>query len=151
MGGAGDEAIKAWSQLAANADYRESPLAAEAAQRLVAMIAKEGDPAAVLAHYERLGLDWRSSDDEAAKKAIQAIVKQHVRTEPDEAKLREFYRKIEKDAPEELETSVEYWTWVGQCVVDNGSFGYYERDGKKVYYDLWLGVLQDKFLDAEDY
>lgn len=150
-GGARDEAITAWTKLTANADYRESPLAAEAGQRLVGMVSTEGDPADVLAHYERLALDWRNGDDEVAQKAIGAIVRQHVRTEPDEVKLREFYRKIEKDAPEQPETTVEYWTWVSQCVLKNGTFGYYEREGKQKFFDHWLGVLQDKFPEAEDY
>ena len=54
-GGARDDAIKAWSKLTASADYRESPLAAEASRRLVEMIAKEGDPAEVLLNPTELG------------------------------------------------------------------------------------------------
>jgi len=150
-GGAPDDAIKAWSKLTASADYRESPLAAEAKRRLVELVGKEDDPAKVLEHYERLALDWRSGEDEVAQKAIQAIARQHVRTAPDEAKLREFYRKIEKDAPEQPETTVEYWVWVSQCVLDNGGFGYYEREAREKYYKYWLGVLEGKFPDSDDY
>jgi len=149
--GATDKAIEVFSKLAAAADYRESPLAAEATQRLVALVGKEDDPSKVLEHYERLALDWRDSDDEVAQKAIQAIVRQHVRTAPDEAKLREFYRKIEEDAPQQPETTVEYWVWVGQCVLDNGDFSYYEREAREKYYKYWLGVLEGKFPDSDDY
>jgi len=149
--GAGDDAIKAWSTLTANADYRELPLVAEASRRLVEMIADEGDPAELIEHYERLGLDWRREDDEVAQKAIKAIARQHVRTEPDEAKLRELYKKIQKDAGEQPETTVEYWIWVSRHVLDNGSFGYYEREERQKYFEHWLGVMQGKFPDSDDY
>ena len=149
--GATDKAIEVFSKLAGAADYRESPLAAEATQRLVALVGKEDDPSKVLEHYERLALDWRDSDDEVAQKAIKAITRQHVRAEPDEAKLREFYRKIEEDAGEKPETTVEYWVWVSRCVLDNGSFGYSQREAREKYYKYWLGVLEGKYPDSDDY
>jgi len=149
--GATDKAVEAFSKLTADPDYRDSPWADEASQRLVALAGKEDDPAKVLDRYERLALDWRNSDDEVAQKAVEAIVRQHVRVEPDETKLREFYRKIEEDAGEKPETTVEYWVWVSRCVLDNGSFGYSEREAREEYYKHWLDLLEGKYPDSDDY
>jgi TolA-binding protein len=148
---ASDAAIETWAKFTTNANYRQTPLAAEATQRMVKLIGKEDDPAKVIDHYERLGIDWRGSEDEVAQKAIQAIIQQHVRTAPDEAKLWDFYRKIEKVAGEDPERTVQYWTWVGQAVHDNGNFTYYQREDREKYFEHWLGVLKGKFADSDDY
>jgi len=150
-GGARDAAIAAWSRLAENVDYRRAPLGAEAIRRLVETVAGQGSPDEVIAYYERLGLDWRGDDDPIAQQAIKAIVRQHVRTAPDEAKLREFYKRLHPDAPERPEESVGYWSWIVRCIQENGTFGYYERDARKEFHDHWLGVMQGQFPESEDY
>jgi len=145
-----EEAVKAWTTLASREGFRESPLAAAAKTQLIEAVAEGGEPGEVLQRYEQLGMDWRSSENEAVQGAIDAVVKQHVRIEPDEGKLRGFYQELEEEAGERPEQSAAYWDWVVDQVLEHGRFGYTEKEERREYYEFWVGVIKGGAPESED-
>lgn len=145
-----DEAVKAWAAIAQDEQYGKSPLAAQAVAKLAETLAKQDKPGEALSYYERIALALGDSDSELAKQAIAAIVRQHVRTQPDEAKLKEFYKKIRPDA-EDPGKSLDYWNWVQEGISANGNFGWSEREQRETYYEYWAGAMEGKFPDSDDF
>ncbi|MDP6523075.1 MAG: hypothetical protein QGI24_00630 [Kiritimatiellia bacterium] len=78
------------------------------------------------------------------------IILKHVRTVPDIAKLAEVYKKSNPDA-KDLDKSPEYWSWVAAAVLDNGDFAWSEQEARKKYYTYWVGILDGKCPDSDDF
>jgi len=154
QGGASDEAVKAWAAIAENEEYAKSPLAAAAVAKLAAVLSKEDKQAEAMAYYERMAVSLGDSGSELAQQAIGAVVRQYVRTEPDEAKLREFYKKIQPaadDAPDDPSKSPAYWKWVREGIQANGEFSWSERDQRKTYFESWAAIMEGKFPESDEF
>jgi len=152
--GADDEALKAWEKLAEHADYSKSPAAAEATIKLAQTLSRQGKHDEALKYYVRLAENSQGADDEFVQQAIKNIVRQHVRTAPDEAKLRQLYKKIhpaEEPNTTDPGQSPAYWSWVAQAVSEHGTFGWSERELGKKYFEHWIAILQGKYPDSDDF
>jgi len=160
--GAGDEAIKAWEKIATNDEYKKQPEAAAAVAKLVAALKRAGRTDEAAKYVIPVAPDKPKGDGRPAttttdtpetpeaSDAAKAIIREHVRTKPDEAKLRELYKTTHnvKDDPAGTEA---YWVWVQQAVVDNGNFSWTEREEGKKYFEFWLAKMKGKFADSDDF
>jgi TolA-binding protein len=152
--GADDEAMKVWQTLADSADYSKSPAAAEAIIKLAETLSGQGKHDDALKYYVRVAVSSQGADDEFAQQAIKNIVRQHVRTAPDEAKLREIYVKIRPAEDSDVTDpgqSPAYWSWVAEAVSEHGTFGWSEREAGKKYFENWIGILDGKYPDSDDF
>ncbi len=152
--GAPEEALKVWELLAESEDYSKSPAAGEAIIKLAETLSGQGKHDEALKYYIRLAENSQGTDDEFAQQAIKNIVRQHVRTVPDEAKLRELYKKIgPAEATEATDPgeSAAYWSWVAQSVSEQGTFSWSEREAGKKYFEHWVAVLDGKYPDSDDF
>ena len=113
-------------------------------------MSKSGKPEDLLKLYDRLDLDWENSSDDIVKKAIDTVVRQHVRIKPDQAQLLTFYKTINKDADEHPEKTLPYWIWISDAVLKNGQFSYSEDEDRKKYYGHWVEAFQGKFPESDD-
>ncbi|NQU22119.1 MAG: tetratricopeptide repeat protein [Candidatus Nealsonbacteria bacterium] len=148
--GALDEAVKAWARIAEDPEYGKSALAASAVAKLAAALAKQGKPGEAISYYERIADSLDDCNEELAELAIDAVVRQHVRIEPDEAKLRQFYKKIRAVQRDPGEDPA-YWQWVQQGVLANGSFTWSEKEQGKAYFESWVGTMEGKFPNSDDF
>ncbi len=149
--------MQAWAKMADDAGYSQHPLAAAAIARLADHIAKEGRPDKAVAYHEQVAVNFRKSNPEAAKYAIEQVVAHHVRTQPDEAKLRAFYQKVGGFGPNperveaDLEKSARYWGALGWDVRRLGQFAEAEAGLRDRYYRYWTGALDGRFPEWDDF
>ncbi len=152
-----EEAMKSWAKMAEDAGYSQHPLAASAVTRLADHVAKEGRPDKAVAYYEQVAADFRKSNPEAAKYAIEQVVAYHIRTQPDEAKVRAFYEKVGGFGgnPERLDADIEksrrYWGSLGWDVRKMGQFSDSETALRDRYFRYWAGALDGKFPEWDEY
>ena len=85
------ERLKAWADMADDADYIKEPLGASALNALAENLIKRGKADEGIARYEQVAIEFRGANPDAARAAIRRVVPHHVRTKPDAKKLRDFY------------------------------------------------------------
>ena len=71
-------------------------MAAAAINKLAENLKKQGKPDKAVSYFAQVAIDFRRANPNAARHAMGQTILYHVRTKPDEAKLREFYEKGEK-------------------------------------------------------
>jgi tetratricopeptide (TPR) repeat protein len=156
----GDEeaAMKTWAELAEDPDYSKHPLAAPAINHLADYTAGQKRAAdKALAYYTQVALDFRRTNPEASRYAMGPAIEHHVRTSPNEAKLREFYEKMgtfehyPRRIKGDLATSREYWDVVRNAVKRHGQFAADQGQLRELYYAYWAKALDGKFPDDDDY
>ncbi len=166
--GAGEEAVKAWKQIGDNADYAKQPDAPAAMRKLVSAL-KKLNKAEEAAKYQKLipatsvastttkpsapssAAGAAKTEPEPVDDTTKSTIRQHVRVEPDEAKLLAFYKTITPNAPADPAKTPEYWGWVMEGVMANGDFGWSERELRKTYYEKWIKLMEGKFPEADDF
>ena len=160
--GNGDEAARAKARLSENKEFADSPFAKQPVAS-IASPAPSQPPAdggtttsttptvkLTLAEYEQIALAGTDPKDEAVAAAIDNVVRQHVRVAADEAKLREFYRKLHKDAGDKPQETLAYWLWVNEGIQKHSTFSYSEKTQREEFFAYWLGLMKDKYPDSDD-
>lgn len=155
----GDEesAFKAWTRLADDRDYSRQPLAAHAVNELAEALAKRGDNAKAAQYFQQVAVDFRTSSPDAARNAIGRALHHLVRITPDEPALRAFYEKVRgfDDRPRRLEGPVEkerdYWDQLRLAVRRFDRFADNEAPLRARYYQYWLGAMDNRFPDWDEY
>jgi TolA-binding protein len=142
------EAVKAWIEMAADEEYAKHQLAAAALNRLADNLMLQGKTAEGLSYYRQVATTFRKSNLDQAGYAINKIVYHYVRTQPDQAKLREFYDKVgtfERDPgnPEDAN----YWSRLRGYVVGFGGFDGSQQEEKARYFKYWAPALDGKSKD----
>lgn len=152
-----DKAVKAWAKMAEDTEYSKHYLAATALNRLADHLAKTGHAEKAVEYYAQVAVDFRRTNQAAAREAIAKVVRHYVRAQPDEAKLRDFYKKVgtfhggERRVDADLDKSRDYWQHIRQLVRRNGSFTEAETELRTRYYRYWAERMAGKFLDWDDY
>jgi TolA-binding protein len=146
------EAMKAWAEMAEDVDYRKHYLAAGAINRLADQLAKEDKPQAAVEYYKQVAVDFRTANRDAARYAIEKAVYHYIRTEPNEAKLREFYEKArtfewDPNKPEDGN----YWQRVRENIRRYGDFPEAAKDQREDYFRYWARAMAGKFPEWDDY
>jgi len=152
-----EQAMKVWAKMAEDADYSKHPLAAAAISRLADHIARQGQPERAVAYHRQVACNFRRTNPKAAKYALDQVVHFYVRTQPNEAKLRAFYRDVRgfADRPQKLgadiESSRRYWGTVCGLVRIHGRFDSAQSELRRRYYQYWAGVLRGRFPEWDYY
>ena len=146
-----EKAIKAWADMADDADYIKQPLGASALNALAENLIKRGKADEGIARYEQVAIEFRGTNPDAARAAIGRVVPHHVRTKPDAKKLRDFYvaAKTFEHNPQapgaDAATDGLFWGRLREAIKANGKFTDLQRDERDAYYRFWAGQMQGKF------
>jgi len=146
-----EKAMKAWVGLADDADYVKEPLGALALNSLADNLVKQGKDAEGAARYAQVAVEFRKTNPDAARAAIGRVVKHHVRTQPDAARLRAFYEAAltfehnPRDPAPDAAADELYWTRVREAIKTHGTFTELQREQHDAYYRYWAGQLAGSF------
>jgi TolA-binding protein len=150
-----EKAIKAWIALADDEEYVRQPLGALALNSLADNLLKQGKAAEGVARYEQVAIEFRKANPDAARAAIQKVVPYHVRSNPDAAKLRNFYEAVKtfEHNPQEPGADLAgdglYWTRVREAIKTHGSFTELQREQRDAFYRHWASQMEGP-LPADD-
>lgn len=140
------EAMKAWAEMAKDADYRKHFLAAGAINQLADNLVRQDKWAEAAAYYEQVGTDFRRSNRDAANYAIGKLVQYCVREHPDQARLRGLYDKVEtfEGAPQRGDET-NYWVRVIDAIDRFGTFNEADKANRDAYFQYWAQAMDGKF------
>lgn len=85
------KAMKSWFDLSEDPEYVKEPLGAAAINGLAENLVKQGKADDGIKRYEQVAVEFRTKNPEAAMAAIAKVMPYHIRTKPDNKKLRDFY------------------------------------------------------------
>jgi TolA-binding protein len=156
--GDSEKAAEAKKLLLENKDYGKSPFAVAVVSTVPNSTTNPSATAPVkltLAEYEQLALSAPAAENEAlteaVTEAIGKVFEQHVRTEPNEEKLRDFYKRLNKDLAKEPEKTLAYWLWVADGIGNNSKFAYNATEEREKFFQQWLALMKDRFPSSDDY
>jgi len=88
-------AMKTWSEMASDPDYRRHSITAVAINRLAPNLMQQRKTEEALRLYRQCAVDFRSGNPQQALQAINAAVEHYIITAPNEPELRKFYRDVD--------------------------------------------------------
>lgn len=155
----GDEApaLKSWARMAKDKQYRTHRLAAGAINQLADQLLTQGQAETAITYFENVAIDFRSSNKTAAHHARERALEYHIRTRPNEARLRKFCAEArvlnngKKADAEDLAKSADYWRAVVSMVRGRGRFKEDEAELKKPYFEYWMRQFEGKFPEDDEY
>jgi TolA-binding protein len=150
------DARKAWAEMAEDKDYSRHPLAGDAIVQLAAYLVERNEVPKALEYYTRAGVEFRQKNPVAAQQAINTLANYYTRTKPDEAMLRELYRKFQTfgqpaTVTEDLSKNLDYWNTIRALVNGNGQFTEEQATERDKYYKYWAGATDKLFLANDDF
>ena len=145
-------AVKAWTEMVKDEDYRKHPLAAVALFRLAEELMRQKKPDEAVKCYVQAAVDFRRANQEVAWYAVEKAVYCYIRVHPDEPKLADFYKQASTFHPGPDKTSEgDYWYSVRSNIRKYGTFAETEKNAKDDYYRYWAGVMEGKRLTDDDF
>jgi len=146
------EAMKAWAELAGDADYRKHYLAAGAINKLGDNLFEQGKAAEGVEYYKQAAIDFRRSNRDASWYALNKVFDFYVRWAPDEAKLRDFYEKVQTFEWDPNKPSDDnYWGRTRERIRNNGNFQPNEKDARASYFAYWAKAMDGKRAEDDDF
>ncbi len=144
-------AVKAWTELTQDADYRKSNLAAEALCRMGDLYVQQNNFDDASKYYIQAVIDFRKVNPEVARYTMEQVLGYLIRRRPDEEKLADFYQKVLTFRHDPAQPSPsDYWYSVKDNVRRFGNFAEAEKSKRTDYYRYWSGAMEGKLpLDDE--
>ena len=145
-------AMKAWTEMARDKDYRKHYLAAGALTGLAGNLLKLNRAGEAATYYEQAAVDFRKSNPEVARDAITQVLRIRVLSEPNQPKLREFYEQVgtfEQDPGKPDEKN--YWTRIRLYLKLSGKFAATETKERDRCFKYWAEAMAGKFPDWDDF
>lgn len=152
-----DKALKAWAEMAEDEDYSQSRFAATAINQLADALAKRDRRDEAVRYWRQVAVDFRTSNQDAARDAMNRVIHHYIRVSPDEPELREFYKEVHTfdHRPTKVEGEVidsgEYWNEVRKRVWDYGRFNDQQVQQRRRYFAYWAEQFEGRFPDWDDY
>jgi len=147
-----DDAMKAWTEMARDKDYRKHYLAAGALTGLAGNLLKLAKPGEAATYYEQAAVDFRKSNPEVARDAIAQALRIRILIEPNQPKLREFYEQVGTFEPDPAKPDEKnYWARIGRYLKLSGKFADTETKDRDRCYRYWAEVMAGKFPDWDDF
>ncbi|MBI2192488.1 MAG: tetratricopeptide repeat protein [Planctomycetes bacterium] len=152
-----EKAMKAWAEMAEDADYSKHFLAAGALNALAGNLSKQGRMQEAVQYYEQVAVGFRTTNPNAAFGALQALIPYYIRTQPAEPKLRELYQKLRSfesyviNIESDLEQSAPYWEKIRYFIRYYGGFNQFQQDAARQYYQYWASAMDGKLLGNDDF
>ena len=145
-------AMKAWTEMAHDKDYRKHYLAAGALTGLAGNLVKLNKPGEAATYYEQAAVDFRKSNPEVARDAITQVLRIRILVEPNQPKLREFYDQVGSFEPDPGPLDEKnYWTRVRLYLKLSGKFAPTETKERDRCYKYWAETMSGKFPDWDDF
>lgn len=142
------KAMKAWLELSEDADYVKEPLGAAALNGLAENLIKQGKTDEGIKRYEQVAVEFRKKNPQDAMAAIVKVVPYHIRTKPDNKKLRDFYVMVKgfvlnpREPEADVAADADYWSVVRREIDKNGKFTDVQKGEHDAFYRYWAGQLQ---------
>jgi len=146
-------AMKAWAEMAQDADYRKHFLAAGAINQLADNLVRQDKWSEAVAYYQQVSVDFRRSNPPAALAAIGRLLECYVRVQPDEPKLWRAYQQAEGFEPSpRTPEPANYW-WRVMEAIDryDGDFAAADRAGRMRFLQYWAHAMEGKFPEWDDF
>ncbi len=154
------KAIKVWTEIAADADYRTHPLSAISINKLADAALSQDKTAEALCYYRQVAVDFRSKAPEEARRALDKLLEYWVRVSPHEAELRKLYvevggfakgrEPVAKDANVAMDRT--YWQQIGARIEAEAKyFNNFQGAERRAFFKYWAGVFQGKFADWKEF
>ena len=152
------KAMAKWAKMAKDAEYAKHQLAAPALNQLAAGLVKQGQADKAVGYYQKVAVNFRTSNRSAALHAMEQAIHYHVRTNPDEPGLREFYRQVQtfhswrpRKVADDPVKSRDYWSSVLAYVKRYGEFTATEGPLRETYYRYWADRMEGNFAEWDDF
>ena len=146
------EAMKAWTEMAKDADYRKHILAADAINQLADNLVRQEQWKDAASFYLQVGVDFRRSNREAAWTAIEQMLRCLVRLQPDERTLRAAYDKLETfERDPQAGDERNYWRRIMEAIARFGDFAEADKSNRRNYYQYWAKAMEGKYPDWDDF
>jgi TolA-binding protein len=153
-----DKALLFWAKMSEHPEYSKHFLAATALNQLADGYMKMGNSEKAIEYCALSAVTFRKSNPEAARHAMyNQVVPYFIRTNPNEAKLRDFYVKVQtfEHDPHKVEpdsnTDARYWKKVREFIERHGEFNESQVELKRKHFGYWAQQMQGKFADNDDY
>ena len=152
-----DKAMKAWARMADDKEYRKEVLAAFAVNRLADNLMKRGKPVEAVRYYEQVAVTFRHSNVKASDHARDPVILHYIRTMPNEAKFREFYKNMKgfdqstRTMPADLSAEPRYWYDLRAYIRHHGEFTSDQTGLRGRYYSYWAAQMKGKFPADDDF
>lgn len=140
-------AVKIWERMVADEGYAKHLLAAPALESLADEFVRQEKVAEAAKYYEQAAVTFRKDSPHVARKAIEKASEIHIRTLPNEKKMRDFYFRVSTTryhpvtADEDL-----YWIDVRGMIRRLGTFTTDEESQRTAYYKYWADIMEGKRL-----
>ena len=156
------EAMKAFTKMAQDKDYRQHRLAALAILSLADYLVKQDKAEDAVKFYEQAALDFRTRMRTSAFEAIRRALYHHIRRAPNAKRVRELYVKVkgfdqdqipanEVTAVEKLMTDRRFADQTRRYIREYGGFDPKAVAQRRDYYRYWGNVFENKFPDWDDF
>ncbi|HYG77706.1 MAG TPA: hypothetical protein VEK08_22060, partial [Planctomycetota bacterium] len=153
-----EKALILWARMADHPEYSKHFLAASALNMLADGYMKNGNVDKAIEYCAMSAVNFRKTNPDAARHAMyNQVIPHYIRTQPNEAKLREFYVKVQsfEHDPHKIEPDsskdVRYWQRVREFIERHGSFNESQADLAQKYYAYWAQQLQGRLAENDDY
>jgi TolA-binding protein len=146
------EAMKAWAEMAKDSDYSKHPLAAGAINQLADNLVRQEKWPEAAPYYLQVAVDFRRANRDAAREAIEKVIRYYVRERPDAAGLRAAYDKMEtfEETPG-AGSDINFWNRVIAAIDLLGVFTEADRSRRDHYYQYWARAMEGKHPEWDDY
>ena len=153
-----DTAVKEWRKLVEDPQYAKHFLTAPALISLADEMTKTSQLDKAAEYYSQVAVNFRDSNPEAARAALQKAICHYVRLAPSEEKTRKLFIDARgwDGNPQKLTGDIganrQYWDRLRQQIEANGRFDEKkEADARTRYYGAWAAALEGKFPDWDDF
>jgi TolA-binding protein len=145
-------AVKAWTEMVQDEDYRKHNLAAVALCRLGDLFIRQNKADEAAKYYVQATIDFRKANPDVARFTMEQALGLLIRTRPNEPALADFYQKAltfryNPDKP----SPGDYWYSVKDNVRRFGNFGENEKSKRLDYYRYWAGAMEGKLPQDDDF
>jgi len=157
--GDAEKAMKAWLEMATDKDYRKHDLAAHAMNGLADELWRRTKLTEALKYYRQVVADFRQTVPAAGRHAVLQVARYHILIEPDEARVREWYREAGTFSPvtRELATDTDlsrdagYWASVMRLVREGAeSFPEARAHMRRQCLAYWIAIFDSRMPPNEN-
>ena len=153
-------AIKTWTEMLSDTDYRRHPLAAAAINQLAPSLMAQDKTEAAMKLYRQGAVDYRSSNPDQAVQSMNAVLEYYIATAPNEPELRKFFKEVggferaakAVDTNEDVAQDRLYWQQVWERVsAKANAFTQQEANSKRKLLAHWAEAFKGRFPDWKEY
>ncbi|MFP4259877.1 MAG: tetratricopeptide repeat protein [Opitutales bacterium] len=153
-----EKALRSWITLAEDREYSKQPLAARALNQLGDQFVAEDRWDRAVEYYHQVAVTFQREDRKVFSHARDRLIRYYLRHEPNESKIREFYREVRgfdnrrpRQLPESLDDDRAYWEEINRQVDRHDRFDRDEEKQNQAYFRYWTEQLDNRFPDWDDY